>query len=102
MKYWLQFAGFLLFSCLTVSSASAENRIVSLGTGGITRLYYPTGGALCRLVNLTRQNHGIRCAVRSTLGSITNLEQVASGEFDIGIAEAGQLHRAVKQGGGLL
>ncbi|MEH6576930.1 MAG: TAXI family TRAP transporter solute-binding subunit [Amphritea sp.] len=100
MKYWLQqFTCFVLFGCLTVLSVSAENRIVSLGTGGITGLYYPTGGALCRLVNLTRQNHGIRCAVHSTLGSITNLEQVASGDFDLGIAEAGQLYRAVKKEG---
>jgi len=77
-----------------VSPASAESRIVSLGTGGVTGLYYPTGGALCRLVNLTRQEHGIRCAVRSTPGSVNNLKQVATGELDLGIAEAGQLFDA--------
>lgn len=74
--------------------AQAENRIVTLGTGGITGLYYPTGGAFCRLANLTRDNHGIRCSVRSTLGSVANLQQVSTGGLDMGIAEAGQLYDA--------
>lgn len=102
MTHWLQrFAGLFVCSCLMIASVQAENRIVSLGTGGVTGLYYPTGGAFCRLVNLTRQEHGIRCAVRSTLGSITNLEQVIAGEFDLGIAEAGQLHSAYTGRGAL-
>lgn len=93
-----QLVGYVVLNCLALliiaSPAIAESRIVSLGTGGVTGLYYPTGGALCRLVNLTRQEHGIRCAVRSTPGSVNNLRQVATGELDLGIAEAGQLFDA--------
>lgn len=85
----------LLFSSVICLSVQAENRILSLGTGGVTGLYYPSGGAICRLVNLTRQQHGIRCALRSTLGSVVNLQRVISGELDLGIAEAGQLDNAV-------
>ena len=82
--------GLLLQSTLT----QADNRILALGTGGVTGLYYPSGGAICRLVNVTRQQHGIRCALRSTLGSVANLQKVVSGELDLGIAEAGQLDNA--------
>lgn len=89
----------LMLSAIAFVPAHADNRIVSLGTGGITGLYYPTGGALCRLVNLTREQHGIRCAVRSTPGSVTNLQQVSDGTLDMGIAEAGQLFNA-RQGKG--
>jgi TRAP transporter TAXI family solute receptor len=85
-----------MLSGLTLSSTSAENQIITLGTGGVTGLYYPAGGALCRLINQTRQQHGIRCAVRSTLGSVTNVAQVTSGALDLGIAEAGQLYKAAK------
>lgn len=84
----------LLSFVLGIAPAYAENQVISLGTGGVTGLYYPTGGALCRLINQTRQTHGIRCAVRSTLGSVTNLAQVANYELDMGIAEAGQLYSA--------
>ena len=71
------------------------SQLITLGTGGVTGLYYPAGGALCRLVNQARQEHGIRCAVRSTLGSVSNVEQVIKHELDMGIAEAGQLYNAV-------
>ncbi|MBY4676400.1 TAXI family TRAP transporter solute-binding subunit [Marinobacterium arenosum] len=95
MKYVLRTAwllGWLLLA--TGQSAQAENRLLSLGTGGVTGVYYPAGGAICRLVNLTRQQHGIRCAVESTRGSVANLERVRSGELDLGIAESYWLFHA--------
>ena len=46
--------------------ASAADRFVTIGTGGVTGVYYPTGGAICRLVNKTKKEHGIRCSVEST------------------------------------
>lgn len=54
--------------CATV--ASAQQQFVSIGTGGVTGVYYPTGGAICRLVNKDRKEHGIRCSAESTGGSI--------------------------------
>ena len=36
---------------LTATSAVAQQQFVSIGTGGVTGVYYPTGGAICRLVN---------------------------------------------------
>jgi TRAP-type uncharacterized transport system substrate-binding protein len=40
---------------------AADQQFVSIGTGGVTGVYYPTGGAICRLVNKDRKEHGIRC-----------------------------------------
>lgn len=98
MKKWFKHIvcslGLLALSGLSLAN---ENRIVSLGTGGVTGLYYPTGGAICRLVNLTRQEHGIRCVVNTSPGSVANLQRVSDGELDLGIAEAGQLHDAIRQ-----
>lgn len=103
MKHWHKkiLTGISRIACLFVAitgpglAYSDSNRqIVSLGTGGVTGLYYPTGGAICRLVNLQRNAHGTRCALRSTPGSVSNLLQVVSGELDLGIAEAGQLNNA--------
>jgi len=61
---------------------------VTIGTGGVTGVYYPTGGAICRLVNKTRKEHGIRCSVESTGGSVYNLNTIAAGELDMGVAQS--------------
>lgn len=87
-----------LMALLTI--ARADSRILTLGTGGVTGLYYPAGGAICRLVNLSRQEHGIRCALRSTLGSVANLQGVMAGTLDVGISEAGQLDNGYYGRGG--
>lgn len=69
------------------ATASAES-FITIGTGGVTGVYYPTGGAICRLVNKDRSEHGIRCSVESTGGSVYNLNTIRSGELDIGVAQS--------------
>lgn len=71
------------------STASAQDQqFISIGTGGITGVYYPTGGAICRLVNRDRKEHGIRCAVESTGGSVYNINTIKAGELEFGVAQS--------------
>ncbi|MBL4719628.1 MAG: TAXI family TRAP transporter solute-binding subunit [Alphaproteobacteria bacterium] len=77
------FAGGLVFA---QSSGAAE--FVTIGTGGVTGVYYPTGGAICRLVNKNRKSHGIRCSVESTGGSVYNINTIRAGELDMGVAQS--------------
>ncbi|MBR9827029.1 MAG: TAXI family TRAP transporter solute-binding subunit [Oceanospirillales bacterium] len=72
---------------VTASVAQAES-FITIGTGGVTGVYYPTGGAICRLVNKERAAHGIRCSVESTGGSIYNLNTIRAGELDMGVAQS--------------
>jgi len=72
----------------TVSTAGAEDSFVSIGTGGVTGVYYPTGGAICRLVNKGRKEHGIRCSAESTGGSIYNINTIRAGELQFGVAQS--------------
>ena len=65
-----------------------EQQFVSIGTGGVTGVYYPTGGAICRLVNKDRAEHGIRCAVESTGGSVYNINTIRAGELEFGVAQS--------------
>ncbi|MDF2183640.1 TAXI family TRAP transporter solute-binding subunit [Grimontia hollisae] len=74
-------------AALTAVPAQA-NQFVTIGTGGVTGVYYPTGGAICRLVNKTKKEHGIRCSVESTGGSIYNINTIRAGELDMGIAQS--------------
>ena len=69
-------------------TAAAEQQFISIGTGGVTGVYYPTGGAICRLVNKGRKEHGIRCSVESTGGSVYNVNTIREGELDFGVAQS--------------
>lgn len=71
----------------TATTASASS-FITIGTGGVTGVYYPTGGAICRLVNKGRKAHGIRCSVESTGGSVYNLNTIRAGELDMGVAQS--------------
>lgn len=77
-----------LLSTLAVPAQAQEETFITIGTGGVTGVYYPTGGAICRLVNRNRADHGIRCSVRSTGGSVYNVNAVRSGELEFGVAQS--------------
>ncbi|MCG8426786.1 MAG: TAXI family TRAP transporter solute-binding subunit [Chromatiales bacterium] len=70
------------------TATQAANSFITIGTGGVTGVYYPTGGAICRLVNKGRKEHGIRCSVESTGGSVYNLNTIRAGELDMGVAQS--------------
>nr|WP_093096640.1 TAXI family TRAP transporter solute-binding subunit [Shimia aestuarii] len=75
---------------MTVGGAAiaADQQFVTIGTGGVTGVYYPTGGAICRLVNKGRKEHGIRCSVESTGGSVYNINTIREGELEFGVAQS--------------
>ncbi|WP_241086579.1 TAXI family TRAP transporter solute-binding subunit [Candidatus Vondammii sp. HM_W22] len=75
---------------LAATTANADNAdlFITIGTGGVTGVYYPTGAAICRLVNKGRKRHGIHCSVESTGGSIYNLNTIRADELDMGIAQS--------------
>ncbi|MCG8695884.1 MAG: TAXI family TRAP transporter solute-binding subunit [Minwuiales bacterium] len=73
----------------SASVATAQDqKFITIGTGGVTGVYYPTGGAICRLVNRGRKQHNIRCSVESTGGSVYNLNTIRQGELDMGVAQS--------------
>ncbi|KFB10910.1 TAXI family TRAP transporter solute-binding subunit [Nitratireductor basaltis] len=78
-----------LFGTLSAGVASAQDqRFVSVGTGGVTGVYYPVGGAICRLMNQTRREHGIRCSVESTGGSVFNVNAIKGGDLEFGVVQS--------------
>ena len=59
-------------------------------------MYYPTGGAICRLVNKDRAEHGIRCSVESTGGSVYNVNTIRAGELDMGVVQSDVQYKSLK------
>ncbi|MGB0848834.1 MAG: TAXI family TRAP transporter solute-binding subunit [Thiolinea sp.] len=82
---------------LTVGAAApaAAQQFISIGTGGVTGVYYPTGGAICRLVNKSRKEHGIRCSAESTGGSVYNINTIKAGELEFGVAQSDWQYHAM-------
>ncbi len=80
----------------SAAPACAADEFVTIGTGGITGVYYPVGGAICRLVNKTRKEHGIRCTVESTGASVFNVNAIRSGDLNMGIVQSDTQYYAYK------
>lgn len=72
---------------------AAEKNVI-IGTAGVTGVYYPAGGAICRMVNRGRKEHAIHCAVESTGGSIANLESIHNKDIELGIVQSDLLYYA--------
>lgn len=70
------------------TAQAADLNFITIGTGGVTGVYYPTGGAICRLVNKDRKEHGVRCSVESTGGSVYNTRTIREGELDFGVVQS--------------
>ncbi|GAA6148525.1 TAXI family TRAP transporter solute-binding subunit [Pseudooceanicola nitratireducens] len=75
-------------AAVMMAPAAYAEEFITIGTGGVTGVYYPTGGAICRLVNKGRKEHGVRCSVESTGGSVYNIETIRAGELEFGVAQS--------------
>lgn len=72
---------------------------VTIGTAGVMGVYYPLGGAICRMVNVTRKAHKLRCSVEPSEGSVANIRGVLAKDFDVGIAQS-DMQYAAREGEG--
>ena len=89
-------AGLAVLAGTGAAVAGPGQKFVTIGTGGVTGVYYAVGGAVCRLLNKERKTHGIRCSVESTGGSAFNINTIKAGELDFGLAQSDVGYNATK------
>jgi TRAP transporter TAXI family solute receptor len=80
---------------LLMSPVHAKRTFVTIGTGGITGVYYPTGGAIAKMVNQKKKEYGIRATVESTGGSVFNVNAVMNGDLEFGIVQSDRQYQAI-------
>ena len=79
----------------TEAPAKAKTTFITIGTGGITGVYYPTGGAIARIVNQKKDVYGIRCTVESTGGSVFNVNAIMAGDLQFGVVQSDRQFQAI-------
>jgi TRAP transporter TAXI family solute receptor len=68
--------------------AMAQEKFITIGTGGQTGVYYVVGQSICRLVNRGTAEHNLKCTAPSTGGSIANINAIKAGDMDMGVAQS--------------
>lgn len=84
----------LLCASAFSSVAAADQKFITIGTGGQTGVYYVVGQSVCRMVNRNSDDHGVRCNAPSTGGSVANVNGMKSGELDMGVVQSDVHFRA--------
>jgi TRAP transporter TAXI family solute receptor len=72
----------------------AATKFVTIGTGGVTGVYYPTGGAIAKIVNAKRDQYNLRCTVESTGGSVFNVNAIMKGDLEFGVVQSDRQYQA--------
>lgn len=82
----------LSFSLVATSLVAAPIPII-LGTGGVSGVYYPAGGAICRLMN-REHRESYACQIRSTSGSDQNIVLLQEGQVHFGLVQSDAQYKA--------
>lgn len=77
-------------------AAPAARQYVTIGTGGVTGVYYPTGGAISKMVNKKSSEYNLKATVESTGGSVYNVNAIMSGDLEFGIVQSDRQYQAYK------
>ncbi|MGL4714972.1 MAG: TAXI family TRAP transporter solute-binding subunit, partial [Aeromonas sp.] len=85
--------------CTLFALLPLHGQALTIGTGPLNGVYYPAGGALCRVLNAEHALHGDSCTILTTQGSIANLHALAKGEVQLALVQSDVLHHALNGSG---
>ena len=90
------FSAAIVCAGIAAGPAVAQEKFVTIGTGGQTGVYYVVGQSVCRLINRNSNEHGIRCNAPSSGGSVANVNAIRGGEMDMGVVQSDVQFKAFK------
>lgn len=78
--------GVLLLGGTLTFAAAQNSQVLTIGTGSTTGVYYPVGSGMAKLINDSKS--GLQANVRSTSGSVDNLQALGTGDLKMAIAQS--------------
>jgi hypothetical protein len=94
---------FLLLFLATFTSSMSPSSLMafdepmqSIKTGNITGVYYAAGSAVAKMHNRKLKEYNLRLIAEASEGSLSNIDDVANGLAEFGIAQANALYYAKK------
>lgn len=94
---WLQATAAL--ALIVTHTVWSNDRFITIGTGAETGVYYPSGSALCKIVNQERNQHHLLCSIEATGGSIYNVNTLKRKQFDFAIVQSDWQYHGYKGSG---
>jgi TRAP transporter TAXI family solute receptor len=85
---------FVLVMCMSIGTAFAGKKFITMATASPGGVYYPLGGGMAVVIEKTAPD--LRCATESTGGSVENSRLVGSGDTDIGMAMGSIAYKATQ------
>ncbi len=82
----ISIAAALIVSAALAGAALAQQKTMSIGTGGTGGVYYPLGGAIANVLSKALPN--TQATAEVTGGSVDNLKLIASGQSEMGFTMA--------------
>lgn len=80
--------GLSLAAPASLTKAYAKTDFITIGTGGITGVYYPVGGAIAKILNNHKDIYGLRATAEASGASVYNIAALMSREMDFAFAQA--------------
>jgi TRAP transporter TAXI family solute receptor len=90
----LLFSAALGLAAVTSTPAVAQEKFLTIGTGGQTGVYYVVGQSVCRLINRNANEHGIRCNAPSSGGSVANVNAIRNDDIQMGVVQSDVQYKA--------
>ncbi|MDT8302394.1 MAG: TAXI family TRAP transporter solute-binding subunit [Sedimentisphaerales bacterium] len=87
----------VMLVCIGILFGGCKERKVSfitIGTGGVTGIYYPTGVAISRMINKKYDEYNIKATVESTSGSVFNVNAVLNTDLVFGVVQSDRQYQA--------
>ncbi len=84
----------VIIMLLPSSVFAARTKYVTIGTGSVTGVYYPTGSAISKIVNKSSRKYNLRATVESTGGSVFNVNAIMAGDLEFGIVQSDRQYQA--------
>jgi len=87
MKKTVAILAMTISACLALAgTAHAQQKTMSIGTGGTGGVYYPLGGAVANVLSKNLPN--VQATAEVTGGSVDNLKLIGSGQSEMGFTMA--------------